>query len=911
MRWLEQLKRRFRILFRKGDVESELAEEVRLHVELEAGELVRQGWDPSTARREAHLRLGGIERTKEWVRDERGGRLLDDLVQDARYAQRSLRKTPEFTTVVILVLALGIGANTALFSAVNGLLLHTIPAADATRLIRLGWAGDNDMARNHRAYGYVAQVVAGEQTSVSFSYPMFEQFRASNATLTGMFAATPLDLNVLVDGQAEIASGFLVSGEYFDVLGVVPINGRALGPDDDRLAARPVAMISHAFWARRFGTDPDVVGRVITVNNTPVTIVGTLPPEYTGVQRPLDEAPDIHLPLSHHSLFQDRDGLAATLWWLQIMGRLKLGVTPEQVRGNFEGLFLAAARAGMDSYLDRLTPEQRSLSWNQNLAAVPRLWVDSASRGFYDPNPDVTRQALILGLVVVLVLLIVCANVANLLLSRASARQREIAVRLAMGATRGRLVRQLVTEGVLLSTMGGGLGLLLAFAVQPLMPFGQTAPFDWRVFTFVAVLSLSAAVVLSFVPALRATSVELSSSLKQGGRGVARRQSVLGKVFLVLQVAVSIVLVVGAGLFLKTLGNLRDVDVGFTPASILLFRVDPDLNGYDAQQQAALYDRLTASVRSVPGVRSVALSDIALLSGGRWTSRVFLPGSTADDGHPSHRLTVSPEFFEAMEIPLLAGRPFDARDTQDAPEAVVINGAAARLFFGTEPPLGRRFGFSAESTDAAEIVGVVGDVKYESVRAAAPPTVYRSHLQSPAGGRWFEVRTSGLPGALTAAVRDAVRRVDPHLPLTRVTTQAGEIERRFSQERLFALAYSMFGSLAMVLAAIGLFGVVSYGVAQRTNEIGIRMALGAEKSDVRWMVQRESMALVGIGVGIGLVGVFLTGRLVASLLFDLAPTDAATIAQAVALMLAVAALAGYLPARRAAAIDPLVALRHE
>ena len=833
------------------------------------------------------------------------------MLRDLRYAFRVLLQAKGWTAVVLVSLALGIGANTALFSAVNGLLLQTIPVADPEGLVRLRWVGENDMVRSRSSYGYTADTVAGVRVASTFSYPIFEQLSASNETLVGMFACAPSRrLNVVVDGQAEIASGFLASGNYFNVLGVPALVGRGITPDDDRAAASPVIMISHAFWGRRFGLDPGVVGKVVTVNNTPVTIVGVLPPEHTGVQRPVDDAPDIHLPLTLDPQLGEQARLGeSTYWWLQIMGRLKPGVTPEQVRGNLEGVFRAAARTGMDFYLEGLTAEQRSLSRNRDRTDVPRLQVDSGSRGVYDPSPRSTRQALILGAVVVLVLLIVCANVANLLLSRATARQKEIAVRLAVGATRARLVRQLMTESVVLATIGGGLGLVVAYAARQWLPFGQTAPFDWRVFAFASVLSLAAGFVFSLVPALRATRVDLSGSLKESGRSVARTRTLLSKALLVGQVAVSLVLLVGAGLFLKTLGNLRDVEVGFNPSNILLFRVDPGLNGYDEERTAAVYDRIAEGVRSIPGVRSVSLSQSAFLAGSTWTSTIHIQGSEAS--HGSHMMRVSPEFFETMEIPVLAGRVFDARDGKDAPEVVVINDAAAREYFGRESPLGRRFGFSPETRGEIEVVGVVRDVKYSDVRAAPPPTVYRSHAQSPGGSRTFEVRTAGLPGPLTAAVREAVQRVDPNLPLMDISTQAEQIERRFSQERLFARAYSVFGGLAMLLASIGLFGLASYNVAQRTKEIGIRMALGAEGSDVTRMVLRESLVLVGVGVGLGLVAVLVTGRLVASLLFELAPTDGLTIAQAVIAMVAAAALASYLPARRAARVDPLIALQYE
>ena len=560
--------------------------------------------------------------------------------RDLRHAVRVLLKAKGWTLVVLISLALGIGANTALFSAVNGLLIKTIPVADPDGLVRLRWAGENDMGRNFRGYGRSADTDAGERVSPSFSYPTFEALRDSNNTLAGLFAAAPRGrLNVVVDGQAEIASGFIASGNYLQVLGVPAVVGRVITPADDQPAASPVAMISHRYWGRRFGLDPGVVGTVVTVNTIPVTIVGVLPSSFSGFQRTLDDAADVHLPLSLDGpLGEDTRMGDATSWWVQIMGRLKPGVTPTQVQGNLDGVFQATARAGMEGYLAGLTEEQRSRARNRNRTDVPRLLVDSGARGIYDPRPQSRRQALILGVVVVLVLLIVCANVATLLLSRATARHKEIAVRLAVGATRGRLVRQLVTESAVLSGLGGALGVLVAVGAKQLLPFGQTTPFDWRVFVFVLVLSLGTGLVFSLVPALRTTRLGLSGSLKEHSRSVAQSGTLLSKTLIVAQVGVSLVLLVGAGLFLKTLGNLRDVDVGFNPANVLLFQVDPTPNGYDEDRTVAVFDRIAESLRTIPGVQSVSLSNLAFLGGSVWTSTLHTQGS--DTPFDSHMMRV-------------------------------------------------------------------------------------------------------------------------------------------------------------------------------------------------------------------------------------------------------------------------------
>jgi predicted permease len=543
--------------------------------------------------------------------------------------------------------------------------------------------------------------------------------------------------------------------------------------------------------------------------------------------------------------------------------------------------------------------------------------VDSGSRGVYDVNTNEIRAATILTVVVALVLLIVCANVANLLLSRATARQKELSVRLSLGATRWRVVRQLLTESLLLAALGGALGLVVAYWGKQLLPdaAGRSALLDWRVAAFVLAITALTGVIFGIAPALRATGGDVSGALKQTGRSVVASRSLLGKSLLVAQVAISLVLLVGAGLFLRTLHNLRHVDVGFNPENLLLFRIQPQLNRYDQTRSFALYNRLLERLGAVPGVRGVALTNPALLSGSVTSTSIYVHGRVYANGRDNsdsiHRLQISPTFFDVMQMPIVLGRALTSRDTETAPKVVLINEAAARQYFPGEHPIGRRFGSSVETSGELEIVGVVRDAKYASVRDAAPPTMYVPYLQGRSGSAVMAVRTAGDPASATNAVREAVRQVDPNLPMTDVSTQIEQIERGFQQEKVFARAYTLFGMLALLLAAIGLFGVMSYSVARRTNEIGIRMALGAQRADVLRLVMRESMILVAAGVAIGVTMALGGSRLVAALLFGLAATDAVTIAAAAAVMIAVSALAGFLPARRASRVDPMVALRYE
>jgi predicted permease len=560
---------------------------------------------------------------------------------------------------------------------------------------------------------------------------------------------------------------------------------------------------------------------------------------------------------------------------------------------------------------------ERGTARNRNRTDVPRLRVDSASRGVYDVNTNELRAATILSVIVALVLLIVCANVANLLLSRATVRERELSVRLSLGATRWRLIRQLLTESLLLAAVGGGLGILVGYWGKQLLPgpAAESSILDWRVLAFVLVVTGVTGIVFGIAPALRATKGDMNAALKQTSRSVMGSRSRLGKSLIVLQVAISLVLLVGSGLFLRTLHNLRSVDVGFNPHNLLLFRVSPILNRYDEKRTVALYNDLLERIGAVPGVRAVALTNPALLSGSINSTSIYVQGrvygNDRDAGGSINRLVISPNFFEVMEIPIVAGRSFTPRDNEPAPRVVVINQAAAKKYFPDENPIGRRFGSSIEQSAQLEVVGIARDAKYDNLREPAPPTMYVPYLQTRAASAVIEVRTGADPGSVTSAVREAVRQVDPNLPMTDVSTQLEQVERRLQQEKTFAQAYTLFGGLALVLAAVGLFGVMSYSVSRRTNEIGIRMALGAQRQDVVRLVMSESMILVIAGVVIGVAVALGASRLVTTLLFGLAGTDPMTIVAAIGLMVLVSGLAGFLPARRASRVDPMVALRYD
>jgi predicted permease len=840
------------------------------------------------------------------------------MIQDLRQGLRVLLQSKGWTIMVILSLALGIGANTAIFSGINGLLLRKLPVKDPDTLVRLRYAGQNDMVTSSSDYGNSAEE-NGLRVRTTFSYPMYQQFRKDNQTMADLFAGAPIgQLNVVVDGQAEIAGAYAATGNFHSVLGVKAVLGRTITTEDDDASAAPVAVISDSYWTRRFGRDPAIVGKVVRVSNVPVTIVGVIAPEFTGIQRVISTAPDVSFPLALDTQLTAPPGATPrlaqpTYWWLQVMGRLKPGVTPEQVQGNLAGVFQEAARQGMDSYLASLPADARNTSSNQNRIQIPSLRVSSGARGIYDPDPTSVRAATILSVVVGLILLIVCANIANLLLARAAGRAKEISVRLSMGATRIRLIRQLLTESLVLAFIGGVLGIVVAYWGRQLLPSqGGDLPLDWRVLSFAFAVALMTGILFGIAPAMRATR-NVSDALKENSRSVTGSRSILSRGLLVVQVAVSLVLLIGAGLFLSTVRNLRDVDLGFNPQNLVLFRVSPQLNRYEPARITSLYDQMVERLKGVAGVRDVTLSNPALLAGSVNGTSFIVQGRPYTRGphNDINRVTIAANFFELMGIPLLTGRAFTKNDDQKAPRVAVINETAARRFFPNENPLGRRFGSSPENSSDIEVVGIVRDAKYNSVRDAAPATMYVPYLQTGVRDMSFEVRTAVDPGTTIASIRDAVRQVDPNVPLMNVSTQMEQIDVRMAQERLFAQAYALFGGLALLVASIGLFGLMSYNVTRRTNEIGIRMALGAQRRDVLGMVMRESLLLVAVGLAVGLGAALAAGRFVTALLFGLAPSDMPTIALAVTVMILVSAFAGYLPARRASRVDPMVALHYE
>jgi predicted permease len=845
-----------------------------------------------------------------------GGLMFGSVLQDLRYAFRMLRKSKVVTTVAVLSLALGIGANTAVFTLVDAVLLKMLPVRSPNELVLFDW-----VSGPHRMWRMLDGTLTRDAESnlmTSTSFPTLAFNRLHDAAVLGdVFAFALLEqLNVDIDGRAEISSGQVVSGDYYKGLGVSAALGRTIASDDDQETANPVAVISYRYWQRRFGLDPAAIGKEILVNGVPFTIVGATPRGFEGTLD-VGNSPDLSIPLAMEPRISPRKNLHDPgTWWLMVMGRLKPGTTPEQVRMELDGIFQQSAAEDRQSSI----PDPNEGPGEPD---IPRLRVSSGSQGLNFVRESYASPLKLLLAAVGLVLMIACANVANILLARGALRQKEIGVRLALGASRWRLIRQLLTESLVLAVLGGALGVLFAYWGKDLLlilrpwggaPLNIDLTVDVRVLGFTIAVSLLTGILFGIAPAVRATRVDLTPALKDNARGVVGRSSfILTKGLVITQVALSLLLLVGAGLFVRTLRNLHSVDLGFNAERLLIFRVDPRLSGYKTEQLGGLYDRLVERIEAVPGVTGVTISRHPLLAGSAELGKVFIQGKPAPGpGEYTYIERVRSNFLETMEIPILRGRGLSPKDDEHAPHVAIINQTMASKYFPGEDPIGKRFGRDADTGDI-EIVGVSRDAKYAGVRRDIMPTVYLPFAQLPTslGQMNFAVRTAGEPAELAPAIREAVSQVDKDIPLFEVKTQMEQAEESLAEERLFATLSSFFGVFALLLACLGLYGVMSHAVTRRTNEIGIRMALGAVPGNVSLMVLRETMVLVVIGVGVGLGAALLTTRLVASRLYGLSPSDPAAISAAIVLMMAVAGLAGYLPARRASRVDPIVALRYE
>jgi predicted permease len=922
-----RLKSWIRSVSRGKRLEADMEAEIRFHLEARAADLVREGLGPDEAMRQARLEFGTVAAHKDAMRSSLGLRWWDQLGEDLRYGSRILRKSPGFTSIAVASLALAIGANTTIFSVANEMLLEHlgVPHPGQLRLLTMG--GDAKVVI-HMIWGNADELPDPQHQNQlvrydGFTYPIYQQLRANNRVLEDLFAFKSLDrVNVTVDGAARPADAHLVSGNFYQQMQVQPALGRSILPSDDGApGSGTVAVISDGFWSGAFGRSPAVLGKVIDVDMTPVTIVGVNPSSFSGAAS-AQQSPDLFMPLSTMPLFRAPFGdsgpvLASTkLYWLQVMARARPGFSDEQARASLDVALGAAVRA---------------TTTIKNGDTLPHIRVEDGSKGLNDAH-QYAKPLYVLLVMVGAVLLMACANLANLMLARASASQREMSVRLALGAGRSRVLRQVLTESLLLSFMGGILGLLLGYLCRSALPHliakawdysDMEVPFDWKVFAFTATITIGTGILFGILPAWAATRAEIGTVLKQGAQTASRRRHAWsGKGIVAFQIAISTVLVVAAWLFLRTLINLNRVDPGFAVDHLLLFEIDAPSQRYPAPKDIALHARLEEALSAVPGVEGVTTSDAPLLVGMQMITPFHVEGTpeveialTQEEMIKFPRAAdVGTDFISVMKIPMVAGRAFTRQDTETSPKVAIINQALAKRFFPHQNPIGKRFRAGPKEKDSKwiEIVGVCADTRYDTLRNNPPPMhfgLYRQ--QSEMGGLTYIIRTPMKAEAIVPSLRAAVQHIDPNLPLLDLRTQRQQIDADLQQERIFASLSTGFGLLALALACVGIYGIMAYTVAQRTNEIGIRLALGARRGQVRGMVLRESGWLAVAGVAIGILVALGLGRLVESLLYGVKATDPLSVLGASLLLLAVALSSGWIPARRASRLEPMDALRHE
>ncbi len=908
---------KLRAMLGRTRAECELDEELRFHVERRSEELLREAarvgaeLSAAEARRRALVELGGTQQIKEEVRAMRTGVWLETLWQDVRFAARQLRKNPGFTVVAVLTLALGIGANTSVFSLLDAALLKRLPAREPERLALLDWIAGPNIDYIAGLDGTYVTNAQGQGWSTSFPGPTFEEFERSNEVFESTFAFAELDrINVLADGEATIAYGQIVSRDYFSGLGVAAWRGRVLGPADFVAGAEPAAVISYRYWQRQFGGDESAVGKTIFLNGTAATIVGVTPPGFEGAMQ-VGYSPDVTVPLKLDDQMQSEKGRAAdpTNWWIRVMGRLKPGVTREQAQANLAPILHRLVTHNMPT----------DAKWD-----LPELRVHDGSRGLGEVRERYAQPLYLLLGGVVLVLLVACANVATLMLMRSEQRRKEMAVRTALGAQRSRLFRQVLVESILLASLGGTAGWVLAVwgrelmvAVLPVSP-SATAPeavLDTRVLLFTVLASLATGIFFGLAPALRWSCGEGAQAVKGAPEEKAGRSLYLSKGLIAFQVGLSVVLLVGAGLLSQTLYQLHRVRIGFDPDNVLLGRLDPTLNGYSEARLADFYGQALERLRALPGVESAALVRAPLLSGRIWSSTITVPGYEPAEGERVRMFAnlISEDFLQTMRIPLLAGRNFTPQDNEHAPAVAIINEEMARRYFRDPRPLGRHF---RRGQQEIEVIGVAANIPYVNLRQEVHPSAfvpYRQYL-SFLGSAYLAVRTHGAPEPMARSMREVVRSLDPSLPVFDLKTQETQITESVRSEHRFANLSVLFSALALVLVGVGLVGLLSYEVTRRTREIGIRMALGGQPGRVGAMVLRQGLLLTAVGLAAGVGAAIPAVRYLENtegLLFEVQAFDLPTYLATALLLLTAAAAASWIPARRAARIDPAVTLRSE
>ncbi len=911
MNWLGELARRIGMLLHRDRLSEELQEEIHLHLDLRRQEQVEAGVAASDAAAAARRRFGNPTVLRERSYTEWGWSWLESLAQDVHYGLRAMLRTPGITLVALLSLALGIGANTAIFSLMDAVMLRSLPVEDPGQLVLLG-KGEDD--------GIGSSIVDTEL----YSYPFYRQLQQKNAVFSGVAAIFSMTNDVygfVLDaaGQAPADSHLmhvkLVSGTYFPVLGVQAQIGRTLTDADDTSEGdHPVAVLSHALWERTLASDPNVLDRKLKLGTTIFNIVGVAPPEFFGTK--VGEAPDMWVPMSMtKSVPPGWDAYKKNFTQsLNLIGRLKPGVTIERATSNVNLLLQQITRGFSDAELSQ-----------KNLGKLARAHVPLTpmATGLSSLRREFSEPLRILMAIVALVLLIACANIANLLLARSTARARELAVRQALGARRSRIIRQLLTESLILALIGGSLGIGFAAIANRLllqMVSGgfETIPLnislDRRMLGFAFVVTVATAILFGTIPAFRATRLDLTNSLKDGrGSSSVGAKSLLAKALVISQVALSLVLMVGAGLFLRSLVNLSGVNPGFNRENVLRLQIDSVATGLKAEDPRLrdIFQQIESRVNALPGVQAASFSAFTF-DEGSWNDAVLVPGMPANENVAVHQNVVGIAYFKTMQIPLLAGRTFGPQDTPTSQRVAVISERIAKTLFPPGNPIGRHFHIGDNKPeDDYEVIGIVKDAKFASLQEKPRYINYLLYTQSPWAFGDFEVRYTGDFGAIAAAVQSTIHQVDRNLPISHVTTLDEQVARSYTDQRLVAQLSTFFGLLAVFLSAIGIYGLMSYVVSRRTNEIGIRMALGAERVHVRWLVMREILVLVVVGIAIGVPAVLASSSLVAHMLFGVVGSNAMNLVAAIGVMLMIAALAGYLPARRASRVDPMVALRYE
>lgn len=874
--------------------EEELDEEIRAHLAMASRDRVERGDTREAAASAARREFGNPTFIQEVTREMWGWSSFDALLQDVRYSLRMMRRTAGFTAVAVLSLALGIGANTAIFSLIDALMLRSLPVDHPEQLVEL-----------------LTQPGKGNHFN-AFSWQSYQEFRDRNHVFSDLTASRTDSFHPFhVRGEGlepQRLEGRFVTGSYFTGLGVKPALGRLIGPEDDHMGSpSAVAVVSWAYWKSHFNLDPSILGKSLIVEDVPVTVIGVTAPSFFGLQVGTRE--DISIPIAVEALINHPSLTSSAGYkWLKLVGRLKPGVSIAEARAELAVLF----RRTLDDEA-QFNAQHRPPNW--------KIEVEPAGAGLSRLRDDFSKPLLVLMGVVGLLLLIACANVAGMLLARGAARQREMALRVSLGAGRWRLLRQALTESLLLSTVGGTCGIVLAYvganALVRIMASGRIAieidatP-DGRTLFFTAGVALLTGVIFGLAPALRALGVSPASSMQAGGRaGETRLRRMFGKGLVVSQVALSVVLLSAAGLFVRHLQNLQHLNLGFQRDHVLLVELDPFRSGYTNDKLLRAYHELLGRLEAIPGVRSATVCWMPPISGGGSNRSVSVESymNKPGENRTVYLNWVAPKYFETLGMPILAGRDFNLQD-QNRSRVVIINQAMARYFFGSANPLGKHVTFDGENKPV-EIVGVAGDAKYLEIREATPRTMYFHAFQEERVSSQFALRTAMEPGAVVPEVRRLLRESLNGVPVGRISTLDQYVDASIVPERLIALLSGLFGALGAALAAVGLYGLLAYTVARRTNEIGIRMALGARRADVTRMVVKEALLMVAAGLGMGIPIALWSKSFVGGFLKEVPAGDIVTILFGVVGMIAVGLLAAFVPARRASRVDPMVALRYE